>query len=284
MKNWIISGFSDEIDENIEKQFRHLNKLGISYFEPRGINGKNISDLSDDEVSALKSAMEQYGIKVSSIGSPIGKIQITDEFAPHLEKLRRTIRIAKELHASYIRVFSFYIPDEQYEKYRDEVMERMKQMTALAEQEDIVLLHENEKEIYGDTAQRCREILDEVHSAHLRAVFDPANFVQCGQSTYPEAYELIRPYLVYMHIKDALTDGAVVPAGHGIGHVEQILLSLFKSGYEGFFSLEPHLGDFKGFSELESKTEEKKEISTPEKFTLAYESLKELFQKVEETL
>ena len=115
MKNWIISGFSDEIDENIEKQFRHLNKLGISYFEPRGINGKNISDLSDDEVSALKSAMEQYGIKVSSIGSPIGKIQITDEFAPHLEKLRRTIRIAKELHASYIRVFSFYIPDGQYE-------------------------------------------------------------------------------------------------------------------------------------------------------------------------
>ena len=284
MKNWIISGFSDEIDENIEKQFHHLNKLGISYFEPRGINGNNISDLTDGEVSALKSTMDRYGIKVSSIGSPIGKIQITDEFAPHLEKLRRTIRIAKELHTRYIRVFSFYIPKGEYGKYRGEVMERMKEMTALAEQKDIILLHENEKGIYGDTAPRCREILDEVHSAHLRAVFDTANFVKCGQSTYPEAYELIRPYLAYMHIKDALADGSVVPAGRGIGQVEKILFSLSQSGYEGFFSLEPHLGDFKGFSELESKAVEKKEISTPEKFTLAYESLKELFQKVEETL
>ena len=232
-----LSGFSDEIDEMIPVQFAHLKKLGIRYFEPRGINGKNISALSDEEVLALKKEMNDYGISVSSIGSPIGKILITDAFEPHMEQLRRTIRTAKMLGTNYIRMFSFYIPDGKYEEYRDEVMRRMKAMTALAEEEDVVLLHENEKEIYGDIAARCLDILQEVNSPYLRAVFDPANFIQCGQPTYPEAFERLKDYVVYMHIKDALWDGTVVPAGYGEGHVADILQALSDRGYEGFLSL-----------------------------------------------
>ena len=83
MSNFIISGFSDEIDEKVVLQFEHLKKLGIEYFEPRGIDGKNISELCDDEVISLKAKMDEYGIKVSSIGSPIGKIQIIDDFEAH---------------------------------------------------------------------------------------------------------------------------------------------------------------------------------------------------------
>jgi len=281
MAKFILTGFSDEIDEKITKQFEHLNKLSISYFEPRGIDGKNISDLDDAEVFSLSDEMNRYGIKASSIGSPLGKIKITDDFAPHLEKLERTIKTAKTLGTKYIRVFSFYIPEgEDPSNYRSEVIKRLKEMTAIAAKNDIILLHENEKGIYGDIASRCKEVLSEVNSPNLKAVFDPANFVQCGQDTL-EAYALLKPYIVYMHIKDAKKDGSVVPVGYGEGNVEAILKMLYESGYEGFLSLEPHLGSFKGLENLELDDDMLKlEGSSPEKFTLACEALKKITDKI----
>ncbi|MBE7043785.1 MAG: sugar phosphate isomerase/epimerase [Ruminococcaceae bacterium] len=277
-----ISGFSDEISKYVDEQFAHLNRLGIRYFEPRQIDESNIADLTDEKLEELKQKMEQYGISVSSIGSPIGKIQITDPMEPHLDKLRRVIHIAKELGTRYIRVFSFFMPKgEDPSLYREEVMRRMKLMVEMAEQEDVVLLHENEKGIYGDVALRCKEIFDEIDSPNLKGVFDPANFVQCGDVTYPDGFRLLKEHIVYMHIKDALWDGSVVPAGMGEGHFEEILTELAEDGYEGFLSLEPHLGSFEGLAKLEQEdTMLKLEKSDSGKFTLAYETLKKLIDKV----
>lgn len=283
MLKYHISGFSDEIDSDIKVQFEHLNKLGIKYFEPRGINGTNISALTLDEAKQLKETMDKYGIKASSIGSPIGKIGIKDEFEPHLEKLAHTIEIAKILGTKYIRVFSFFIPKEDDPAiYRDEVMARMKAMTALAGKEGVILLHENEKDIYGDIAARCKDILDTVDSQNLRAVFDPANFVQCDQVTYPDAYEMLKDHVVYMHIKDALfADNSVVPAGHGDGKVQDILKALSDRDYEGFLSLEPHLGSFDGLGDLEVGDEMLSLTkSDAGKFTLAYNSLKKILDDI----
>ena len=283
MLKYHISGFSDEIDSDIKVQFEHLNKLGIKYFEPRGINGTNISALTLDEAKQLKETMDKYGIKASSIGSPIGKIGIKDEFEPHLEKLAHTIEIAKILGTKYIRIFSFFIPKEDDPAiYRDEVMARMKAMTALAGKEGVILLHENEKDIYGDIAVRCKDILDTVDSDNLRAVFDPANFVQCDQVTYPDAYEMLKDHVVYMHIKDALfADNSVVPAGHGDGRVRDILKALSDRDYEGFLSLEPHLGSFDGLGDLEVGDEMLSLTkSDAGKFTLAYNSLKKILDDI----
>ena len=254
-----MSGFSDEINKDVDIQFTVLNKLGIKYFEPRGINGTNVSDLTLDEAKALKEKMNEYGIEVSSIGSPIGKIQITDDFEEHKKKLIHTIEVAKILGSKYIRVFSFFIPDEKYAEYKDEVLRRMKEMTDIAEKMDIMLLHENEKGIYGDVADRCKEIFDFVNSPNLRGVFDMANFVQCGETTYPYAFNLLRPHIEYMHIKDALySDGSVVPPGYGDGKVKEIIAELKASGYDGFYSMEPHLGSFEGLSDLELTDEMEK--------------------------
>ena len=274
MENFILSGFSDEIDSSITVQFEALKKLKMHYFEPRGINGKNISALSEDEIKTLADYMESYGISVSSIGSPIGKIKITDDFKQHTEALRHTIHIAKALKTKYIRIFSFFLPqNEPAEKYRNDVLDRMKQMTALAEENEVILLHENEKEIYGDVAARCADILTEVNSPNLRAVFDPANFVQCGQDT-KEAYQILAPFVEYVHIKDALPNGDVVPAGQGVGNVEWLLTQLKADGYQGFLSLEPHLGSFTGLSALENSDKmEKLERSSEEKFILAHNAL-----------
>lgn len=277
-----LSGFSDEISKYIDEQFAHLNKLGIRYFEPRQVDESNIADLTDEELETLKQKMKVAGISVSSIGSPIGKIDINDPIEPHLEKLKRVIHIAKELGTRYIRVFSFYLPkDEDPSLYRDEVMKRMKMMAEIAEQEDVILLHENEKGIYGDVALRCKEIFDEVDSPNLKGVFDPANFVQCGDVTYPDGFHLLKEHIEYMHIKDALWDGSVVPAGMGEGHFEEILTELAENGYEGFLSLEPHLGSFEGLAALEQEdTMLKLEKSSGDKFTLAYETLNKLIEKV----
>lgn len=285
MKNYspfTLTGFSDEIDENIEKQFEHLNTLGISYFEPRGINGKSIADLNEEETLNLKKLMDTYGIKASSIGSPIGKISIKEDVNSHIDMLHRVIKTAKILGTKYIRVFSFFIPqDEEYSIYKDEVLRRLRLMTNIAETEDVILLHENEKEIYGDIASRCLEILQSINSPNLKCIFDPANFVQCHQKVFPEAYELLRPYIVYVHIKDATIDGEVVPSGHGIGCVEQLLKSLKDSGYEGYLSLEPHLGNFTGLAGLENGMKLKVTgNSSPEKFTLACNALCKILDRI----
>lgn len=283
MDRFVISGFSDEIDPQIKTQFTNLKKLGISYYEPRNIDGTNISDLTKDAAKKLKEQMNLFGIKASSIGSPIGKIRITDDFVPHLEKLKHTIEIAKILDTNYIRVFSFYIPEnEAPDRYREEVISRMRAMTCLAEQENVILLHENEKGIYGDIAPRCKEILESVNSPNLRAVFDPANFIQCGQKVYPDAYEMIRPYLAYMHVKDALENGHVVPAGMGVGNWKSLIDALKNSGYQGFLSLEPHLGDFCGLSDLENgEMMQGLEASDATKFSLAYTKLLEVLEEVD---
>ena len=276
-----ISGFSDEIDSCIVTQFEALNRLGVKYFEPRGVEGTNISKLSDDEVKTLKEKMDKYGIKVSSIGSPIGKVNIEDDFEPHFEDFKRVVEIAKALESRYIRMFSFYKKEGEWtEEKRAEVFRRLEIMIAYAKENDIVLLHENEKDIYGDIVDRCADLMENLYCDNFKAVFDPANFVQSAQDT-KYAYEKLADYIEYMHIKDSRADGRVVPSGKGEGNVEYVLKNLFDKGYNGFVSLEPHLGSFEGLADLELDDEMEKLPKGGEgTFTIAYNALVEILNKI----
>ena len=270
-----ISGFSDEIDSAIDVQFAALNKLGIQYFEPRFIDEKNISSLCDEEVLLLKEKMDKAGISASSIGSPIGKISLTDDYEEHFELFKRVCRTAKMLQCPQIRIFSFYHDgDEWTEVERSLVLQRLSQMIAYAKEENLILLHENEKHIYGDTAERCVDLMENLYCDNFKAVFDPANFVQCGVDV-AKAYDMLQDYVYYMHIKDAKQeDGTVVPSGMGDGCMKYVLSRLFAKGYTGFLSLEPHLGSFEGLQNLELGDHMK---NLPEggegTFTLAYRAL-----------
>lgn len=273
-----ISGFSDEIASDVDTQFHVLKKLNMGYFEPRGIDGRNIADLSDEEVERLRKKMETQGIKASSIGSPIGKVKLAEDFEAHFRQFQRVVEIAKKLDARYIRMFSFYHEGGDWTKEeRGQVLERLGRMISYAKERDVVLLHENEKDIYGDTADRCADLMRELGCDHFRAVFDPANFVQCGQDTR-DACGKLKDFIAYMHVKDAfLKDGRVVPAGAGDGNVAYVLKSLFDGGYDGFLSLEPHLGSFEGLADLEL---DDKMSNLPRggegTFTLAYRALEEI--------
>ncbi len=281
MSNFTLTGFSDEISFNTVEQFEALNKLGISYFEPRTVDGKNIIKLTDEELEVLADKMEKYGIRVSSIGSPIGKIKITDDFEAHFEEFKRTVAVAKRLKAKYIRMFSFFVDEDKADSYTDEVIEKLSRMVAYAEKEDVILLHENEKGIYGNIARRCKVLFERIQSPCFKAVFDFSNFVECSQDTL-EAYELLKEHVVYIHIKDCKNGGGVVPAGYGDGHLEEILRAFANDGYRGFVSLEPHLTAYT----LPDKASCGEQVMAfadggPRKFAFAHKALVELLAKIQ---
>lgn len=274
------SAFADEISAELDTQISELKRYNISYIEARGINGKNISDYTVREAKEVKKALDESGFKLSALGSPIGKIKITDDFEPELDKFKNTLELARTLDTKYIRMFSFYMDTSKAEIYRDEVLNRWTKYIDAAKGSGITLLHENEKGIYGDNAQRCADLIKTLNCPYLRATFDPANFVQCKQDTL-KAYDILEDYIEYMHIKDAVwADGNVVPAGMGDGNVEEIVRRLYKKDKDMFLSLEPHLGDFEGFSDLEEGTVIKKEASGPDKFAVAFNAIDKIVNKI----
>ena len=278
MEHIILSGFSDEIAPELDLQLAAIREWGLSHIELRAADGVNVSDFSTEKGKEVKNKLAGAGVSVSSIGSPIGKIGVEEDFAPHLEKLKRTLEIQKELGAPYLRMFSFYLPEGQDPAlFRGEVLERLHRMVEEAAAWDSVLLHENEKGIYGDNAPRCKELLEAFYGPHFKAVFDFANFVQVGQQTLP-AYELLKPYVEYVHVKDAQWGtGAVVPAGQGDGHVKDILTDLIGGGWKGFLSLEPHLTDFAGLAALEQDPQKRgSALDGKSAWKLALDSLKEI--------
>ena len=248
MKKIKIYAFADEASGQIKGQIDAMLRNSLNGLEIRGVDGQNISDISMDKAREVRRMLDDAGLEVWSVGSPIGKISIeTDAFPAHLDKLRHTLDLAQALGSNNLRMFSFYIPDGRHSEFRSKVLDLMGQMLKSAEGSGIALCHENEKGIYGDTADRCADLLNVFPS--LKGVFDPANFVQCGQDTL-KAWQLLRDRVHYLHIKDALTDGRVVPAGCGIGHVKEILGDFLALGGSAV-TVEPHLSVFDGLKDLE---------------------------------
>lgn len=256
MSEFIFSAFCDESGEDtIEGQIKACKANGITHMELRGFGENlNINNISVEQAKAMKRVIDSENMSVASIGSGYGKIEITDDFEPHFEAFKNTVEVAKILGAKYIRMFSFYFTNgESYDEYKAEVIRRVKAMADYATENGLVCCHENEKGIYGDTAERCLELLEEC-GGKLRAVFDPANFIQCGVDTV-KAYDLLEHHVEYFHIKDAIyADGSVVPAGTGEGRVLEIITRAAKQDRTIVLSLEPHLQVFEGLGALESGT------------------------------
>lgn len=281
-KNVYISGFADEIDESLDKQLAALQKLGMHYVEMRGVDGKGLVHCSDEEIEEIQKKLAAADVRLSSVGSPIGKVNIDDDFEAHFDLFKRTVEIAKKMNAPYIRMFSFWFPEgANPDDYTDAVVERLTRMIDYAREQGVVLLHENEKDIYGDTVARCKFLMEKLYCDNFKAVFDFANFVQCGEDTW-NAYNELHPYIAYVHIKDAqYSDGSVVPPGDGDGQLEKILGALIRDGYNGFLSLEPHLSDFTGFGALEKGDHQQwRSLSGEDAFALAHTSLMNILNRI----
>ena len=270
-----IAAFADEAGGMIDEQIGAMKENNVTLLEIRTVDGQNIADISPEKAREVRKKLEAHGLAVWSLGSPYGKIGIEGDIDAHIEKMKRGLELAQVLGAKHIRLFSFYVPEDRPGDFEGPVMEAMSRMVRAAEGSGVMLCHENEKGIFGSNAARCLKIHETFPK--IRAVFDPANFIQCGQDT-KEAWNLLSSFVEYMHIKDALEDGSVVPAGEGIGELPYLL-----GQYRGqVLTVEPHLTVFPGLEKLEAGEKTKHRYtyaSSREAFRVAVEALRKLSEQ-----
>ena len=292
MSKFVISGFSDEICCDFEDQLITVRELGMDHISIRGVGKKSICDLSLPEVgNYVKLMLDKYSVGVSSIGSPIGKISILEmrdpeKFRAHLELAEHAAQIANLLGSEYIRFFSFYIPEDvSPTECREEVLDSVRSVLEVFGRYGVTGLHENERNIYGDSLARCLDIYENIRLPNLRAIFDFANFVHCGEDPV-ECYKSLRPYISYFHVKDAKVNSSDnVVCGTGDGKIAEILRMASDDGFEGFLTLEPHLVPFHLLKSLELLPPE--EVATnggrfdgKAGFTLQHNALVEILLKL----
>jgi sugar phosphate isomerase/epimerase len=237
-----LSAFADEISQDPLEQIDVLASHGIRHIEFRAIHGTNVLDLADEQHATFRDLLRARGFGLSALGSPIGKIRITEPFDNHLLRFGRALDLADFYETPRIRVFSFYIPPgDDPAAHRGEVITRTKELARRAEDRGVTLLLENEKGIYGDTADRVSDLLESVDSPALAHAFDPANYVEVGQNI-DQAWNLLHSRVRHFHVKDY--DSKThrnVPAGAGDGQIPSLVERAAAAGYDGFLVLEPHL-------------------------------------------
>lgn len=252
-----LTAIGDEISPDLITQLNLLKSENIGCIELRSVGNKNILDWTDEELSQVRKTILENNFTVCAICSPIGKIKITDSFAPHLERFKKALYLAKYFQTNLIRIFGYYIPEGQHADYRDEVIQRLRTQTLLAEKENIILLLENEDaSLYGSVAEEIQDILETINSVHLRFLFDPGNYTYFFQKNpYTDLFIPLRKYIQHIHIKDICkgSDKFNLP-GIGDSQYPAILEDLKKYQYSGYLSLEPHLasgGTGGGFAGIE---------------------------------
>ena len=267
-----LSAFADEIGADLDLQITTLKENGVGSIELRGVWKKNVLSLSEEEIQQIKSAADSNGLGFSAIGSPLGKFPLSGNFDDHLDALKRALDYAQVLGAPYIRMFSFHIPKgDDPAQHRSQVLDWLGQMDSVTEQTPIVLAHENEKGIYGDTGDRCLDLYESIQSPAFTGVFDFANYVQCGERPYQDCWTKVKQHITYFHVKDALLGtGKVVPAGEGDGDVKRILQEAYDAGFDNFLTLEPHL----------SVAEANYGLTSPELFATATNAIRKVLAEI----
>ena len=258
-----ISCFADEIASDFQTQLSVMGECGIRYLELRSAWDTGVLDLSGAQLAQIETMLDGHGVSVSCIGSAVGKTGIDGPFGEVKDSLRKAIDIALRLGVGYVRTFSFFPEGKRFDEYRDRIVERLAELAGIAADREIVLLNENEKDVFTDTSLRCLNVVEAVNSPHLRCAFDTSNFRSVGEKPFDQSLKLLKPYVEYVHVKDSRNlDGVKVPAGEGDAQVKDVLDALReKDGL--FLSLEPHMvraGLFRGFS-------------GPEKFKVAHRAL-----------
>ena len=251
MAKFILSAFADEAGTTLDEQIAALKRNDIGYIEPRNINGKPILTLTDEELALVKSELDKNGIKVNSLGSPIGKYPINEPFEKHLVDFYRALEVCKALGTDKMRMFSFFTKQDELKKYRDEVLARLNEMCRIAKEHDIILCHENESEIYGQNPQEMLDLMKNVEG--LKGIFDPANY-RMNDCDVMAGIDATLVNLAYLHIKDAIYESQIiVPAGDGEGKIAEILDIVNKATDDVvYLTLEPHLFLFDAYKLIDN--------------------------------
>ena len=264
-----LSAFSDEAASDLSGQISALKRNGIGYTELRSIDGKNVAKFTVAEAKEYAKRLAGEGVAVWAIGSPLGKADIDTDFSACLDEVKHVCALANIFGTDKIRVFSFF---NAYEK-RGQVFDYLSEMAETAAEYGAGLYHENEKEVYGDTAARVLELMENVRG--LKFVYDPANYIQVGEDA-ETTLSLLHARSDYFHIKDVVKEtGELVPAGQGSGEIAKLIGMI---DGDKTLTLEPHLAVFSGYADIDH-TEMKHRFafsSNAEAFDAAARALKDL--------
>ena len=282
MANFVFSAFADEIDSNFDKQIEGLKALNIGYIELRGVDGKSFIQLTDDEVMVVKNKLDSNNIKISALGTPIGKMNVDDDFEAHKKLLTRIMDIGDMLGCKVLRMFSFYPAEGMCDcEFKKVAFQYVGELLDMADARGFILCHENEKDIFGYSPERELELM-QYFGGRLKAVLDPGNFAFCFEDA-SKGYPLLKDYIHYFHIKDADESGAIVPPGKGVACLEETLKAI-NNDRDGdvIITMEPHLMNFTGLSSL-SKLDDIHHVysfETPfEAFKVATEAVRDMVSK-----
>ena len=279
MAKFVLSGFADEAGDTIALQIAALQRNGIGFIEPRTIEKEGVIFKSDAELKEIRRQLDDGGVRVSSIGSPIGKYSIDEPLAPHLEDLKRALNCAHILGTNLIRIFSFFVPQERLKECRGAVLDRLSVMLDLAKAEGVTLCHENESKIYGQMPGEVEDLLGSLPD--LGGIFDAANY-RMNDADTARGIDVTLPSLKYMHIKDAIfAEQAIVPAGEGEGKIAEAIGKVDRHTDNAvFLSLEPHLHVFSAYASIDEHELKgrRKFASKGEAFDFAVSALKTLLK------
>ncbi len=241
-----FSGISDEAGKDIDTQIRAHRELGWKHIELRNVDGVNVTDLCDETFEVVSGKVASAGLAVSDFGSQLCNWSrpITKHPGIDVQELKRAVPRMHQLGCKYIRTMSYPNAGWPDERWRREVVERLTALAAIAEDNGIVLVHENCDGWGGQGPGQTLELLESVGSESLKLVWDTGNPIAHDQDAW-DYYRQVRDHIVYVHIKDAVKepDGGIryTFPGEGDGRVQDVLSDLKSRGYQGGLSIEPHL-------------------------------------------
>ena len=238
--NWTLSAFSDEAGISLDAQIDAARRAHLQFIDLRSLDGFNISAFPVQSARAAKAKLDDAGLKVQMFGSPLGKIDIADDFDSELQKLRHLSELAPLFNCRAVRVFSYFndhgAPKGEWEAI---ALDRLTQLRDEAKALGLKLYHENERHIFGDLGRDVLKITA-LRDEHFATIFDFDNFNQSGEDVWA-TWELLRDVTDSIHLKDSTKDNQHVPVGQGNGQVERILRDAISRGWSGPLAVEPHL-------------------------------------------
>lgn len=239
-QGWTLSAFTDEAGASIEAQIEAARRAGLNCIDLRSADGFNVSVLPLERARQIRAKLDDAGLGVQMFGSPLGKTDITDDFAPELSKLRHLGELAPILGCRAVRLFSYYnAGGAPHSEWQDVALDRLAQLKEEAHSLELVLFHENERHIFGDLG-RDVATLAELRDENFRLIFDFDNCAQSGEDVWA-TWQTLRDATDAFHLKDSTTQNQHVPAGQGQGQIERILRDALSHGWRGPLSIEPHL-------------------------------------------
>ena len=265
-----LSAFSDEAGVSLREQIDALHRNNIALTELRSVDNTNVAELTLERAKSIWTTLKSEGIALSAVGSPMGKVKISTDIEVYLDTVKYICELANIFETDRIRMFSFFESHGEREK----VIDNLNRMVEVAESYGVGLYHENEKGIYGDTAERVLDLRENVKGLHF--VYDPANFLQVGESS-DKTLPLLAPISDYFHIKDVISDGGIlVPAGEGDGDIPGLISMLDR---DTVMTVEPHLMVFAGYDKIDGEKMNHKFYfeSNSQAFDAAVASLKGIF-------